>query len=124
MPPIKKEITLGTLIALAGMLFTMVSTVGGNVLLFGYTYGKFSERMAITDQLHAEEKAENNRRYEEQKKLVTDIQAVRDRTHDLERDARVTWQSLLVLDNYTRGRISNMPYKGPPPSMLIPKSDS
>lgn len=88
---------------------TVVVGLVVNAFFMGNVWGKISYRMDIMDFTLSEEKAKNS---EQDKHL----QALRDRTHDLERDNKDQDRRFLLLDDYTRGRIDRMPYKPPPPA--------
>lgn len=80
-----------------------------NAIGWGVTWGKVTTRVDVTEKLYIEA---NN------KNLSQDlaIQSLKDRTHDLERDAKEDRKRFLLFDDYTRGRIQDLPYKPPPPA--------
>lgn len=82
---------------------------GASAIGWGVTWGKVSTRVDITEKLYLEVRDENDAQNR-------DIQSLKDRTHDLERDAKEDRQRFMLLDDYTRGRIQDMPYKPPPPA--------
>lgn len=89
--------------------FTLVITIMGNVLFVGFTWGKWDLRMEITERNIAEEK-QNNRSQDAK------IQEIKDKIHDLSRDVTEDRRRFILLDDYTRGRIDDLPYKPPPPA--------
>lgn len=79
-----------------------------NALFVGIAWGKINYRMEISEReiaLQREVAKEQNR----------EIESLKDRAHDIERDRKDDLRNFLILDNYTRGRIDHMPYKSPPP---------
>lgn len=89
-------------------LITVIALLS-NALLIGVAWGRFSYRMEVSErniQLEHEANKEQNR----------EIQGLKDRAHDLERDMKENERRFLHLDDYTRGRIDKLPYKAPPPA--------
>lgn len=79
-----------------------------NALMVGISWGRMGQRMDTIDQSQA-------RQAETLKNVNESLQNLRDRVHDLERDAKDDRKDFDALDLFTRGRIERLPWHMPGP---------
>lgn len=80
-----------------------------NALLIGIAWGRITARVEQVENGVAVKHAKN----QDQDHSILDL---RDRMHDVERDAKEDQKRFQLFDDYTRGRIDRLPYKPPPPA--------
>jgi hypothetical protein len=89
-------------------LLTLIA-FSASAIGWGVTWGKVSTRVDITEKLYTEVHDKNTAQ-------DLTLQSLKDRTHDLERDLKEDRQRFMLFDDYTRGRIQDLPYRSPPPA--------
>lgn len=85
----------------------VVLALVANALMVGISWGRFSQRLDTIDLLMGQQ----DRRVESLEKGAQDL---RDRVHDVEREAIEDRKGFQGLENYTRGRIDRLPWHPPP----------